>query len=354
MRTQHSSAAPNGAKVAPSPPRRGRIAAVVLLSITAGAVARPYIEGTNGSSSIGLNTSTFIPFALVNKERVSSTSSLFTLRAPKASQQDLKELWNSAVWSIEIKQPQLQIARAYTPLPPLPHHTEEEMHLLIRKEKNGEVSGYLHALPELAAVELRGPGVEYQIPENVEEVVFLAGGTGIAPALQVANALRGKARVSILWANRRREDCVGGRSDTVAPVAGGWFSGISNMFGNSASDLARKPNTASGEQGAIVRHLEHLKGAGKNESSRILTVNYYVDEEGTFIKTENVKAALSTTTRQSPGANAGRKLVFVSGPEGFINHWAGPKMWAGGREVQGPLRGALSQMDLRGWEVIKL
>ena len=51
------------------------------------------------------------------------------------------------------------------------------------------MSTYLHRLPIGATIELRGPHVEYQIPSEVKNVIFVAGGTGIAPALQVAHAM---------------------------------------------------------------------------------------------------------------------------------------------------------------------
>ena len=46
--------------------------------------------------------------------------------------------------------------------------------------------------------------------------------------------------------------------------------------------------------------------------------------------------------------------MFVSGPEGFVNAWAGPKEWRDGRELQGPLGGVLAKLDLKDWEIVKL
>ena len=40
--------------------------------------------------------------------------------------------------------------------------------------------------------------------------------------------------------------------------------------------------------------------------------------------------------------------------DGFIEYWAGRKLWVDGREVQGPLGGVLGKMDLKGWSVVKL
>jgi ferredoxin-NADP reductase len=59
----------------------------------------------------------------------------------------------------------------------------------------------LHRLEASAEVEVRRPNAEYILPtaERVGKVVFLAGGTGVAPALQVAKLVAAdKADVHIL------------------------------------------------------------------------------------------------------------------------------------------------------------
>jgi hypothetical protein len=55
---------------------------------------------------------------------------------------------------------------------------------------------------------------------------------------------------------------------------------------------------------------------------------------------------------------AGKNLLMVSGPEGFINAFAGPKRWAEGKELQGPVGGMIRKLMGetlgRGWLVLKL
>lgn len=192
-----------------------------------------------------LNPSSFSPYIVEAKEVVSPTSSVFVLKPPAGQAEDAPqddEIWKKGVWSVEVKQPQLQIARSYTPLPPL--STEHpnvgpstELSFLIRKADRGEVSGYLHGLPIGAEVELRGPHVDYEIPQGVEEIVFLAGGTGIAPALQVAYCLAkregARSKMHVLWANRKREDCLGAECNTVQNHSSSesWYSSLSQWFG---------------------------------------------------------------------------------------------------------------------------
>src|ERR1700753_3403900 len=64
-----------------------------------------------------LNISTFTPYTLIAKHQISPSSSIFILRPPPSEDavQQLKEVWTSStsLWSVQAKQPQLQIGREY-------------------------------------------------------------------------------------------------------------------------------------------------------------------------------------------------------------------------------------------------
>jgi hypothetical protein len=295
----------------------------------------------------------FVKYRLAGREDVSATCAIFTLRPGVGGRGiELKgkdgDGNGRAIQSVLFKQPQLQIARAYTLLPAEAGQADNELRFLIRKEKGGEVSSYLHRLETGAEVEVRGPNAEYVLPEKVGKVVFLAGGTGIAPALQAARAVAGEADVHILWANRAREDCEGGKSDTVsdsgrswAEMVAGWFS----PFGTGRNDVAVEGRPKS----EIVRRLEALKRDGQGR----VAVDYFVDDEGRFIKpveaTTLVRASFSMDAKPE-----GKNIMFISGPEGFVKNWAGPKEWQNGKQMQGPLGGVLAKLDLKDWEIVKL
>src|SRR6202046_3187215 len=130
----------------------------------------------------------FVVYKLVEKEPVSSTASIFKLEPQEKSEefQKYKDAWRKGIWNVHFKQPQIQIVRAYTPLPPNASALEsDENHLrfLIRKDPHGEVSSYLHSLPVGSNIELRGPNPEYQLTPDVKQVVFFARGAGLSPAL---------------------------------------------------------------------------------------------------------------------------------------------------------------------------
>ncbi|KAA6414010.1 MAG: hypothetical protein FRX48_02372 [Lasallia pustulata] len=330
-----------------------------------------------------LNPQTFSPYTLVSKGQISSTASIFTLRpshsvALKDGAKIYNQAWKRGIWSVEVKQPQLQIARAYTPLPPsdlLPKGVEDDrigLRFFIRRDPKGEVSGYLHKLPEGATIDLRGPHLEYKIPNNVGEILFLAGGTGIAPALQAAHTLlshrsclpTGLPKIRILWANRRRDDCKGGMSYQNSAASGA--SKLLGLWPGHAQPKATPPQNESLEYAGgtpptpLVKELMALQ----KEYPSNIRVEYFVDEESTYIgkarldQCINDKSSWTCPSGREPGApgeaNTGRKLILVSGPDGFVEYLAGQKVWDNGKEGQGRIGGLLSMLDLKGWEVWKL
>ncbi|KAK0127020.1 mitochondrial peripheral inner membrane protein [Cadophora gregata f. sp. sojae] len=333
--------------VATKKPKEGSRPKLVVTAISLllglSAVSYYFVNRNSRSDAKIFNPPRFTPFTIVKREEVSPTSIILTLRPQtlvnrprKLVSDPYQTSWEKGTWSVEIKQPQLQIARSYTPLPPNKGDPKGDLRLLIRKEHKGEVSGYLHTLTVGSQIHLRGPHQELDLPERVTDVVFLAGGTGIAPALQVAYTLLAERRIDeekpkmhIVWASRKRADCEGG-ADVSNPNA--WE--------------ARKT-------GRIVQELETLQQKFPGQ----LSVDYLVDEEGKFLDQKRISSLTKATSEIKFGARHTRvdsKLLFVSGPEGFINYIAGPKKWEGGKEGQGQIGGLIGQMGIRTWKVWKL
>lgn len=299
----------------------------------------------------------FVAYSLAAKEAISPTASIFHLepRQDSPNFELYKDAWKRGIWNVHFKQPQLQIVRAYTPLPPTDGQSvgdgENDLRFLIRRDPHGEVSSYLHGLPIGAEIEMRGPNLEYELTPDVRQVVFFAGGTGIATALQIAHALfenneteehvkkpdgakqsSEKRKLHILWANRTREDCLGGVSDAppaeTMPPKPTW----SGLF---SAPKPKPTPRVSQEKGPLVRELEALKEAYPGQ----VTVEYYVNAEDTWIDEDVVFRALSrfddkdfTTGYATPQE---QRQILISGPPGFISYLAGPKEWKNGREEQG-------------------
>ncbi|KAI9709069.1 MAG: mitochondrial Homoaconitase [Bogoriella megaspora] len=357
---------------APSATKRRGFGRTVIFTITTGAIAgisiRIYLTSKDGDAlwdkPTVLDPHAFRKFELFKKEQISSTSSIFHLRPTQGSfdAKYLEELWNRGIWSVEVKQPQLQIVRAYTPLPPSLDmdkgqelDTSNEIRLLIRREENGEVSGFLHRLPVGSTVEVRRANVEYELPPGTTEVLFLAGGTGIAPALQLAYATlrRPESRIRILWANRRREDCIGGVSEPFETTRLGSWPWLFRFQNRTLSDHQGRV-AQQGEMNAIVKQLYNYQKLSKDNHGQLIDIECFVDEEKSFINTQRVIGHL-----QSSSSNEGRneqlqRRILVSGPDGFVEHWSGKKPFEGAPDTQGRLGGVLSQLDTSGWKIWKL
>lgn len=204
----------------------------------------------------------FTPFKITHKEYVTPDVALIELSPKYDTHRDIIKsnggFWNGKkLWSIEVKQPEIQVVRRYTPLPMyFMQHLDEatnqrksllrllgsdkdegRMVLMIKRYDQGEVSRYLHSLPVGSDVEIRGPYTEYKFPyspidvtdprqpmldvpsrmepENPgpsdlpapENIAFFAGGTGIASALQCllsSNPPRGQ--VDVYYSVRNRDE----------------------------------------------------------------------------------------------------------------------------------------------------
>ncbi|KAI0401299.1 Sucrase/ferredoxin-like-domain-containing protein [Xylaria palmicola] len=412
-----------------------------------------------------INMSTFSAFTVTAREQVSPTAFIIALRPSAWVDPDelehghtggdestflssrIQEAWHHGLWSVEIKQPQLQIARHYTPLPPLAKLTgsssadddeeQADLRILIRRMDGGEMSNYLSRQSIGDTVWLRGPHLGFDIPRRLGDgaggdsdcetgdvreqrgVVFLAGGTGIAPALQIAHKLldshdpskseESRPHISILWANRWSVDALGRKQPP--PIQGksnSWFRFWSWGDSSPGPDLRDESSTPGREPASsLALQVQDLQ----RRHPAHFDISYFVDDEGSFIKAHDVEAALASipkldangTSSSSPGINrnctwhsakavallpddndaarssssdpsyactctqktgaeapAGVNVICVSGPDGFIEAYAGAKRWHGGNEMQGVTRGLLGRIlkdkgkKVGEWLVLKL
>ena len=314
-------------------------------------------NSAESSESGVLSPTTFHRCQLASKTDGFGPSSIYSVKFddPPAKAVDHR-LWEQGIWSVSIKQPQLQIEREYTPLPPLDSAEDHGvLRFFLKHEPHGEVSGYLRALREGATVDVRGPYVKLSIPEKVDEVVFVAGGTGVATALQAAYALSRRKRQSgglsergprmtLLWASRTREAAMGSSSDA------------SDHIGTETSPASQ---------------LSQIGESSRSQNGLELEMEFFFDQDGTFIKQRDIAAAMgqggrgfSDYVRGAVGSlwgveskhreGKGKRLVLVCGSDGFVECIAGPKVSKNGLESQGKISGMLSKCDLDGWQVWKL
>lgn len=272
------------------------------------------------------------------------------------------------------------------------------------------MSTYLSRLRAGDVVEIRGPHFGFDLDvrlgetaaaagaseggeETKKKVVVLAGGTGLAPALQVAEWALGRdgVEVQILWANRSGVDCAA--CQRLPVESRGWFS-------RGAAVLDERHGKE--EPSALGRQIRELQAAYERQG-RKLDVKCAVDEEGSVVKARDIMNAvgkseqvqdlsslschfhsqqrLEYSTQESDASDGGqdgakesvaarhctcvgmggkgKNLFIVSGPDGFVSAFVGPKIWADGGERQGSVGGMVSELmkeqpeNWKNWLILK-
>ncbi|KAK6529551.1 mitochondrial peripheral inner membrane protein [Arthrobotrys megalospora] len=312
-----------------SPPRRARPFYTTPFFTIPTAFLLGYItyQYTTTTLPFPINPHTFTPHVITSTTPLSPTSSLITL-SPKYPSNPPPSFWSiinsEGLWSVQIKQPQLQIQREYTPLPEsglqgegkVDDNPENKLTIFVRAVDGGEVSPYLLSRRPGDVVEVRGPVITYTFkPEeavkeeqDIRNVVFIAGGTGVSPAVQLVVYLFSQylkdgqnRRVKILFASR----------------------------------------TASEK---VLPQIKELQNLGDVQRLRFkVDVDYFYDDKGSFITKPDIEAAIAGLEMGNGGKN-GRDVIMVSGPEGFVNHFAGKKGWKDGLETQGALGGVVGEI----------
>lgn len=396
-------------------------------------------DSNNNHPRATLNKSLFTPCTVLANEPISPSAFLLTIQLPPGRNNDsiVAAAHAHGLWSVEVKQPQLQIARNYTPLPPPPADGDQQqqqqqlqLQFYVRRYTGGEVSSYLSRLAHGDQIEIRGPHLGFDLAQRVgagektttrRKVVFLAGGTGVAPALQAAAVLLRQADdvavdVDVLWANRGGADCAGCARVGAGSSARGWWW----WPGSKATEGKGKESAvAEAEPSAVVKQLRALQDAYAARG-RTLDVRCAVDAEGRFFGPRDIEDAVvrgvSTPTPSSGGevlvpassaschfhsqrlleyctdesdaaatgdaktesakpaeaatgkpkkctcvgdGDRGKNLFIVSGPDGFVSAFAGPKVWADGGERQGPVGGLVAELrrkdpeTWKNWLVLK-
>ncbi|KAH7152093.1 transmembrane amino acid transporter protein-domain-containing protein [Dactylonectria estremocensis] len=361
-------------------PRQARtLPSVILIGLLLVGGAGYYVSAAPSRPDT-LNHRFFVPYTVTAREAISPSSFVITIvpHTPNPSHPYLLDAgrWRHALWSVEFKQPEVQISRHYTPLPPLSGEdaTDGALRFYIRTVGDGEMSHYLSRRRIGQDVHLRGPHVGFELAERLGDkarVVFLAGGTGVVPGLQAAKAVlesNRNARVDLLWAVRNREEV-----QRIAPRTGSSWRFWQEQ---------RQPTELGfeiQEPSPVARHLADMKAIYGDR----LKIQVVVDEEGSKFQDKHIKDTLAAAPGvpstaiipftpgckfhdqtmhigatefadpeapgclcpSSEGGVPGKNLFIVSGPDGFIEHYAGRKLWLGGHQTQGPVGGVIGKLQ---------
>lgn len=380
-----------------SPKQARALSPIIFFTLLAGAGGFYYLFA-QPSPPDTLNDITFVPYAVTAREAISLSSFVITItpRTPNPSLPYLPKpstdvsassSWRHPLWSVEFKQPEVQISRHYTPLPPSPSEdpADGSLRFYIRTVGDGEMSNYLARRQVGQDVWLRGPHTGFELIERLggrSRLVFLAGGTGISPGMQAAKAVldaKKDASVDLLWAVRKREEVQTG----VSEVQTSW------KFWEQKKPMVLGLKTEN--PSPVTKQLDEMKTLYGDR----LRIQVVIDEENTRFRETDIKATLTAPLITTPPASSsacrlhdqamhvhasefaapegpgcvcntppdtasGKNLFIVSGPDGFIERYAGPKIWLGGQQTQGPVGGVAGQLQrrdsnfTRDWLVLKM
>ncbi|KAK7060217.1 hypothetical protein VNI00_000982 [Paramarasmius palmivorus] len=279
-----------------------------------------------------LSPSHFTPCTVSSNEDSGPDTRLITVTVPPKS---LPSLPPQPIWSVFIKDDDIQVERPYTPLEGL--DAGGRMRFWIKKYPKGEVGRWLHSKTVGEEVELRGPLQTWLWKEGVwDEVVMISGGTGITPFYQLFHNIilpntstSSTTRFTLLHSNRTPAelppDAILGPLRSYAKENPDRFR--LHLFVDSAESQGSRADLQVGRIGKA-----QILGSLWNDSSKP-----------------------SLWQRMFGGTQADlreRKILFlVCGPEPMISAIAGPY---GRNFSQGQVGGALAELGCSTEQVYKL
>ncbi|KEP53465.1 FAD-binding domain oxidoreductase [Rhizoctonia solani 123E] len=168
------------------PPVTSRSSTWISAFVVAGAGLGLYAFASNktSASSTPLSDLKFTPLKIVSTKPASENSKIITLAVPPHLMPDESTL--APVFSIYIKDSDIQVQRPYTPLKGIDDNGN--MDFWIKRYADGEVSRWLHSKKEGDELEVRGPVRTFDFKDgDYDEIIMISGGTGVTPFVQLLN-----------------------------------------------------------------------------------------------------------------------------------------------------------------------
>ena len=134
--------------------RRPLRPSIAIVTVSSAIAAYLLFPDKSRSPQKPLSPSHFIPATLVRSVQTSPDTKLLTISVPpELIPQDGQQF--APIWSIFIKDDDIQVERPYTPL----HGVDESGQMLfwIKKYERGEVARWLHSKQPGSSIEIRGP-----------------------------------------------------------------------------------------------------------------------------------------------------------------------------------------------------
>ncbi|GAO51759.1 ferredoxin reductase-like protein [Saitoella complicata NRRL Y-17804] len=252
----------------------------------------------------------FAPFEVEKVEDVSPTTRLFRLIPTEGTV--VKEEQLQAIGHVFVKNPTMQIERPYTPTSWSPSHID----LLIKAYPDGEMSRYIHRQQPGEMIQVKGVYETWKVDREVEEVVCVVGGTGVAAAKQL---------VEEVWQKAPKE----GKEEAVDR----WTPKITVVH------AARDPSE-------LIFKSEFTKLATSNPSFNYHPITDAPSSATTRITADTLRKLFPTDTGDKEKEK--KRIVLVCGSDGFVEYVAGQKGVGEGELGQGVFGGLLREIGWRG------
>ncbi|CAF1406781.1 unnamed protein product [Didymodactylos carnosus] len=203
--------------------RRGTKKFLLLATVVGGAVGA-YIYATRKPSLVfdsnpkdkvkapitapdGLDPNNFRPLTLSKINDISHNTKMFTF-----SFEDPKAILNLKTASCTVFKANIDgkdVIRPYTPT--TRPNTQGYLEFVIKNYPQGVMSKYVHNLKKGDKLEIKGPIPKYDYqPNKFENLVLIAGGTGITPMVQIIEEVlynsKDKTKITLLYANASVDD----------------------------------------------------------------------------------------------------------------------------------------------------
>ncbi|RPD67277.1 ferredoxin reductase-like C-terminal NADP-linked domain-containing protein [Lentinus tigrinus ALCF2SS1-7] len=290
-----------------------------------------------------LSPTHFTPVTVTSTELCPDPNTrLMTLTVPRQSIPSLQEAAFEPIWSVYIKDDDIQVERPFTPLEGM--DSEGRMKFWVKRYEKGEVGRWLHSKKPGDHIEIRGPLKTWPWKEEEwDEVIMVSGGTGITPFCQLIHkellsqpTPNSKTRFTLLHSSRRPTELP--PSEMLKPImeySQAHPDKLRLSLFVDASDGPSHPAVPSssitvGRIGKVA--IERATGLEKNSWwQRVF--------------------GASIDTRSQDGGRGKRIMFLVCGPDPMVSAIAGP---FGRNFSQGEVGGVLGELGYAGDSVWKL
>lgn len=168
-------------------PSRVRVSSVVLFAST-GVLVSSYLlwpsqyRGSPTFTHKPMSPNYFIPATVSDVSQTGPDLAVLTLRLPSDARPAASSF--EPIWSIFVKDDDIQVERPYTPL--YGFDEKGNIKLWIKKYSRGEVGRWLHSKRIGDTIEIRGPLKTFPFQQaKWDEIVMISGGTGFSPFHQL-------------------------------------------------------------------------------------------------------------------------------------------------------------------------